>query len=426
MTQGGGGRESSPEQEEEKERKKRRRKKKKEACKTRRVCSNLLAPWPEAENPPPPTADNRLQTTKYTALSFLPKNLFEQFHRLANVYFVFIALLNFVPAVNAFQPELALAPVLFILAVTAVKDLWEDYSRYRSDQEINHMECLVYCRIERKYTTRYWKEVKVGDFIQLRCNEIIPADILLLSSSDPDGLCHIETANLDGETNLKQRQVVRGFLELDSEFDPLKFTSLIECEEPNNDLSRFRGFIVHGSGKKVALSKENLLLRGCTIRNTEEVSGIVIYAGHETKAFLNNSGPRYKRSKLERQMNVDVLWCVLILIVMCLFSAVGHGIWVWQYGDKKKPVFVVPEPRGNYLPPIKAAVYSFLTMIIVFQVTIHLLLEAPFVVVVVSAKSHWAKRLLNCKGLDLVTLAVPFQLCNAVILCGFSVECQLL
>ncbi|KFP36076.1 putative phospholipid-transporting ATPase VA, partial [Chlamydotis macqueenii] len=86
------------------------------------------------------------KTTKYTALSFLPKNLFEQFHRLANVYFVFIALLNFVPAVNAFQPELALAPVLFILAVTAIKDLWEDYSRYLSDKGINHMECLVYSR----------------------------------------------------------------------------------------------------------------------------------------------------------------------------------------------------------------------------------------------------------------------------------------
>ncbi|XP_053912052.1 phospholipid-transporting ATPase VA isoform X1 [Cuculus canorus] len=353
-----------------KKRQRRRRRRKKKESKTRLVCSNLL---PEAEvekSKRTVLASNRLKTTKYTVLSFLPKNLFEQFHRLANVYFVFIALLNFVPAVNAFQPELALAPVLFILAVTAIKDLWEDYSRYLSDKEINHMECLVYSRNEKKYISRYWKEVKVGDFVQLRCNEIIPADILLLSSSDPDGLCHIETANLDGETNLKQRQVVRRFLELDSEFDPLKFTSVIECEKPNNDLSRFRGYIVHKSGKKDGLFKENLLLRGCTVRNTEEVAGIVIYAGHETKALLNNNGPRYKRSKLERQMNADVLWCVLILLIMCLFSAIGHGLWVWQYGEKKKPIFDVPGPDGKYLSPVLASVYLFLTVIIVFQVMI--------------------------------------------------------
>ncbi|XP_052561634.1 phospholipid-transporting ATPase VA isoform X1 [Tympanuchus pallidicinctus] len=373
MSRGAAGSEGEPQvrpEGKERQRKRRRRRKKKES-KTRLVRSSLLPPETEAEKSKRPAlAGNRLKTTKYTALSFLPKNLFEQFHRLANVYFVFIALLNFVPAVNAFQPELALAPVLFILAVTAIKDLWEDYSRYRSDQEINHMECLVYCRTEKKYISRYWKEVKIGDFVQLRCNEIIPADILLLSSSDPDGLCHIETANLDGETNLKQRQVVRRFLELDSEFDPLKFTSVIECENPNNDLSRFRGSIVHKSGKKDGLFKENLLLRGCTIRNTEEVVGIVIYAGHETKALLNNNGPRYKRSKLERQMNADVLWCILILLIMCLFSAIGHGLWVWQYGEKKKPVFDVPGPDGKYLSPVLASVYLFLTAIIVFQVMI--------------------------------------------------------
>uniref|UniRef100_A0A8C7YAU8 P-type ATPase N-terminal domain-containing protein n=1 Tax=Oryzias sinensis TaxID=183150 RepID=A0A8C7YAU8_9TELE len=98
------------------------------------------------ENPSRRYANNRIKTTKYTVLSFLPKNLFEQFHRLANVYFVFIALLNFVPVVNTFLPELALAPVLFILSVTAIKDIWEDYRRHRSDMEINHMDCLVYSR----------------------------------------------------------------------------------------------------------------------------------------------------------------------------------------------------------------------------------------------------------------------------------------
>lgn len=115
---------------------------------TRTVRSNLqpLPGAPDDSERGAHLADNRLKTTKYTALSFLPKNLFEQFHRLANVYFVFIALLNFVPAVNAFQPGLALAPVLFILAATAIKDLWEDYSRHRSDQDINHLGCLVFSR----------------------------------------------------------------------------------------------------------------------------------------------------------------------------------------------------------------------------------------------------------------------------------------
>lgn len=75
-----------------------------------------------------------------------------------------------------------------------------------------HLHC--FCREEKRYVERYWKEVRVGDFVKLRCNEILPADVLLLSSSDPDRLCHIETATLDGETNLKQRQVIRSFFDL--------------------------------------------------------------------------------------------------------------------------------------------------------------------------------------------------------------------
>lgn len=74
------------------------------------------------------------------------------------------------------------------------------------------MSLFIYSEIGR-YKKVLWKEVRVGDIIHLSNNETVPADILLLRSSDPSGICYIDTGHLDGETNLKQRQVVRGFLE---------------------------------------------------------------------------------------------------------------------------------------------------------------------------------------------------------------------
>lgn len=87
---------------------------------------------------------NKIHTTKYSFLSFLPKNLFEQLRRIANVYFILIAALNFVPVVEAFQAEIALVPILFVLTVTALKDIWEDYRRFKSDFSINRLPCHVF------------------------------------------------------------------------------------------------------------------------------------------------------------------------------------------------------------------------------------------------------------------------------------------
>ena len=89
---------------------------------------------------------NAIKTTKYTMFSFLPRNLYEQFHRFANIYFLFIVLLNWMPHVNAFTKEVAMIPVLFVLSVTAVKDGYEDYRRYKSDKKVNHLPCRVYSR----------------------------------------------------------------------------------------------------------------------------------------------------------------------------------------------------------------------------------------------------------------------------------------
>ncbi|XP_072612819.1 phospholipid-transporting ATPase VB isoform X13 [Vulpes vulpes] len=269
---------------------------------------------------------NRICTTKYTFLTFLPQNLFEQFHRWANLYFLFLVILNWMPSMEVFHREITMLPLAIVLFIIMVKDGMEDFKRHRFDREINCSNIWIYERKERNYVQKCWKDVRVGDFIQMQCNEIIPADILLLFSSDPSGICHLETANLDGETNLKQRRVVKGFSQQDVQFEPEHFCNTIVCEKPNNHLNKFKGYMEHPDQTRTGFGSESLLLRGCTIRNTEVAIGIVIYAGHETKAMLNNSGPRYKRSKIERRMNTDIFFCIGLLFLMCLIGAVAKRL----------------------------------------------------------------------------------------------------
>uniref|UniRef100_A0A3Q1EZ03 Phospholipid-transporting ATPase n=1 Tax=Acanthochromis polyacanthus TaxID=80966 RepID=A0A3Q1EZ03_9TELE len=302
---------------------------------------------------------NAIKTTKYTLLLFIPMNLFEQFHRLANIYFVGLAILNFIPVVNAFQPEVALIPICVILSLTAMKDAWEDFRRYQSDRKLNNTPCLIYSK-EKQFMERRWKDVRVGDFVKVVCNEIVPADLLLLHTSDPNSVCHIETANLDGETNLKQRTVVSGFL-----FEPESFTGVVVCEKPNNNLNHFKCY-EKPDKERAGAGIESLLLRGCTVRNTDHAVGFVVYA-HETKSMLNNNGSRYKRSKLERKLNIDVIFCVILLFAMCLVGAL-HFLWLQALPGI--PPYLVPDSSGHLDGPSLSSFYTFFTMIILLQILI--------------------------------------------------------
>lgn len=317
---------------------------------------------------------NRIKTTKYSVITFLPKNLFEQFHRFANIYFIFVVALNWVPEVQAFAKEVAALPVLFVLLVTAVKDAYEDFRRYRSDKKINALTCRVFSKAEGRYIKTEWASVYPGDFIHLSCNEIIPADILLLRSSDPAGICHIETSNLDGENNLKQRQKVIGVETENDNFDPTQFTHTVMADQPNTSIYSFKGYVLKDE-EKISLNSSNLLLRGCMIKNTDFIEGIVIYAGHETKAMLNNRGPRYKRSQLERRINRDVIWCVILLLFLCFFCAIGSGIWLADYNDITDNTNLVPFiPFGDLdqYSPLFQGFIVFWTYIIIFQSVIPL------------------------------------------------------
>eukprot|EP00794_Sanderia_malayensis_P007449 gene7449-8271_t len=291
---------------------------------------------------------NAIKTTKYTWLTFLPKNLFEQFHRFANIYFLSIIILNWVPAVNAFGKEIAMFPLLFILSVTALKDFFEDR---RSSSK--------------SYINEKWENITVGDIIKLSSDDNVPADILLLNSSEDSGICYVSTASLDGETNLKQKQSVNcSSYESPHEFDPSEVSLAVTCELPNNQIHSYHGYVESNNGKKTHINHNNLLLRGCVIRNTDSIEGLVVYAGHDTKAMLNNSGPRYKRSKLEKDINKDVLACVFLLMILCSAGGIGCGLWT-----KYSPNFVRELSLTERAPAMEGFV-RFWTFIIILQVII--------------------------------------------------------
>ncbi|XP_072120719.1 phospholipid-transporting ATPase VB-like [Mobula birostris] len=310
---------------------------------------------------------NKIKTTKYTIFNFLPKNFIEQCNRFANIYFLLLAFLNWIPSIEVFHKEIAMLPIVIVMSVTAIKDGFEDFKRYRFDKKINQARTQVFDWKQHQYVEKCWKDVHVGDFVQLSCNEIIPADMLLLHSSEQNGICYIETSNLDGETNLKQRLVVKGLSNAASGFKPLKFSNNIICENPNNDINKFKGFI-DKLNEKIGIDKDNLLLRGCTIRNTSVTVGIVVYAGHETKAMLNNNGARCKHSKLERKMNTDVIYCLILLLIMCSIGAIGHRIWVGTLPSLSP--FELPDQNGSFISSVMSFFHAFLTMVILLQVLI--------------------------------------------------------
>ncbi|KAF5399609.1 hypothetical protein PHET_07291 [Paragonimus heterotremus] len=342
-------------------------------------------------NPNAQYANNKIRTTKYSIWTFLPLNLWEQFHRVANVYFVFILILNFMPGINAFAKEVAPIPVVLTFAVVAIKDAYEDFRRHLSDRRVNRKICKVFCSEKGVYVDEIWENILPGDFLRLHTNEMIPADILLLHSSNIAGICHIETANLDGESNLKQREVVERTISRSS-FSPLHFTFPAEVEAPSSELYKFNGKIVRPNDI-IPIRKNNMILRGCVLRNTDYVEGMVLYAvthvhfilnlflllslthtpgfpsrpGRETKSALNNTGSRFKRSKLESRINMDVIWCVLILAAICFTGAVGCGVWQENLPGEDV-LFVALDRNVSTSSPAFQGFLNFWRFIVIFQV----------------------------------------------------------
>uniref|UniRef100_A0A3Q1I3U6 Phospholipid-transporting ATPase n=1 Tax=Anabas testudineus TaxID=64144 RepID=A0A3Q1I3U6_ANATE len=261
--------------------------------------------------------DNHVSTTKYGILTFLPRFLYEQIRRAANAFFLFIALMQQIPDVSPTGRYTTLVPLIFILTVAGIKEIIEDYVMLRNGA----------------WQTIIWKQVAVGDIVKVTNGQHLPADMVILSSSEPQAMCYTETSNLDGETNLKIRQglsLTAGFQTLD---DLMALSGCLECEGPNRHLYDFTGTLRLENHNPAPLGPDQVLLRGAQIRNTQWVVGIVVYTGHDSKLMQNSTKAPLKRSNVERVTNMQILVLFGILLVMALVSSVGAAIWNREHTD---------------------------------------------------------------------------------------------
>ncbi|KAB5515794.1 hypothetical protein DKX38_026442 [Salix brachista] len=207
--------------------------------------------------------DNRISNRKYTLFNFLPKNLMEQFSRFMNQYFLLIACLQLWSLITPVNPASTWGPLIFIFAVSATKEAWDDYNRYLSDKKANEKQVWIV----RKGTKQHIQaqDICVGNLVWLRENDEVPCDLVLIGTSDPQGLCYVETAALDGEIDLKTRGV-------------------IECPNPDKDIRRLdanlRLFPPFIDNDVCPLTIKNTILQSCYLRNTEWACGVAVYTGN--------------------------------------------------------------------------------------------------------------------------------------------------
>ncbi|CAK7208943.1 phospholipid transporting ATPase [Sporothrix bragantina] len=467
-------------------------------------------------------ARNKIRTAKYTPLSFIPKNLYFQFHNIANIFFLFLVVLAFFSIFGVENPGLNAVPLIAIIIITAIRDAIEDVRRTRSDKALNNspvyrlldwnnvnviQDNVSLWRKTKKATTRFfsriwhliegiwkkdakakkaaaeaelngfdprvsietrrtrresmlspynernsfasahediqmtpvpspsprnappqmqdmlavaqdktrptsafsfnpagdgefnilkakpdlvnhnispegkarfhrgaWKDLQVGDFVRIYNDDELPADIVVLATSDPDGGCYIETKNLDGETNLKFRQSLRCGRNLKHARDCERAQFYIQSEAPQSNLYKYNGAIQWNqtfkedpSGMAHEMSEpitiDNLLLRGCNLRNTEWALGIVLFTGHDTKIMMNAGDTPSKRARIARELNFNVICNFAVLFFMCLIAAIVNGV-SWAKTDASL-AFIDMGPYGG-TPPL-AGFVTFWAAMILFQ-----------------------------------------------------------
>lgn len=322
---------------------------------------------------------NTVITSKYTVLNFVPKNLWEQLHKAANRYFLFISVVmfigNYTPLFYGFIKFYStFAALLIMMTASAVIAVIDDKRRHEADVITNSQ---IAHRLKadgmggKGFVSEdvIWADVRVGDVLVVAGEEEFPADLVPLASSSEGG-CYVSTANLDGETNLKlkepasstQRALVGGAGDarplLDQAVERLHSLgeNFLVAEAPQKSIHTFKGCLRTGTEVEEPLNAKNFLLRGTVLKNTSWVLGAVVYTGPETRMVMNSRKAKAKYANIEQVINRSMLVVVGAQCLMALINDIVYLMTKEQFtsywylfpaGPSRK--IILPESIGYWL-----------------------------------------------------------------------------
>ncbi|XP_064598851.1 probable phospholipid-transporting ATPase IIB [Liolophura sinensis] len=272
---------------------------------------------------------NVVKNQKYNFFTFLPLVLFEQFKFFLNFFFLVMACLQFVPELRIGYLYTYWVPLGFVIFVSLMREFLDDFRRFRQDREANSQ------RYKRLTPTGLnavpSSDIHVGDLIVVEKDQRVPADMVLLRTTEKSGASFIRTDQLDGETDWKLRLAVQVTQNLPSDEALFDITGQIYAEKPQRDIHNFIGTFTRTDSEAVedSLSIENTMWANTVVASGTAL-GVVIYTGKETRSVMNTSQPKYKVGLLDLEINtltkVLFMFVTLLSIVMMVLKGFD-GPW---------------------------------------------------------------------------------------------------
>ncbi|XP_033225307.1 probable phospholipid-transporting ATPase IIA isoform X2 [Belonocnema kinseyi] len=271
---------------------------------------------------------NVIRNQKYNVITFLPLVLYQQFKFFLNLYFLMMALSQFIPEIRIGYLYTYWGPLAFVLMVTVCREAVDDFRRYKRDKEVNNQK---YYRLVKGFSAPELvpsSKLRVGDLVIVEKGQRVPADLVLLRTTEKAGACFVRTDQLDGETDWKLRLAIPATQKLDNDSQLFDIKASLYVEKPQKDIHSFIGTFTLITGQYEGFSSEESLGVDNTLwANTAIASGsalgVVVYTGQETRSLMNHSTPRSKVGLLDQEINqlTKVLFCAMIglaLVMMCL------------------------------------------------------------------------------------------------------------